>query len=74
VELSWAFGLAESEARGVTGGNLTLVDRNAKWHRDPASDKQLAKLYEFGVYRTDLTKGEASDLLGQLFVEQRYSS
>ena len=29
VELSWAFGLAESEARQVTGGNLTLVDRNA---------------------------------------------
>jgi hypothetical protein len=37
----------------------------------PASDKQLAKLYEFGVYRTELTKGEASDLLGQLFAEQR---
>ena len=55
----WAFGLAESEARQVTGGNLTLVDRNARWRRAPATDKQIAKLAEFGVYRTSLTKGEA---------------
>ena len=70
VDLSWAFGLAESGARRVTKGNLTLVDKNAQWRQDPASDKQIAKLAEFGVYRTDLTKGEASDLLGQLFAEQ----
>lgn len=70
VELSWAFGLAESEARRVTKGNLTLVDKSAGWRQDAASDKQIAKLAEFGVYRTDLTKGEASDLLGQLFAEQ----
>jgi superfamily II DNA or RNA helicase len=70
VELSWAFGLAESEARRVTSGNLVLVDRGARWRQYPASDKQLAKLAEFGIYRTDLTKGEASDLLGQLFAEQ----
>ncbi|MBC8229495.1 DEAD/DEAH box helicase [bacterium] len=67
VELSWAFGLAESEARRVTRGNLTLVDKNALWRQDPATDKQIAKLAEFGVYRTSLTKGEASDLLAQLF-------
>ena len=71
VELSWAFGLAESEARRVTGGNLTLVDKNARWRRDPASDKQLAILSELGVYQTDLTKGEASDLIGQLFAERQ---
>jgi superfamily II DNA or RNA helicase len=70
VELSWAFGLAESEARRVTMGNLTLVDKNARWRQDPATEKQIAKLAFFGVLRTDLTKGEASDLLGQLFVEQ----
>lgn len=70
VDLSMAFGLAESEARLVTRDNLTLVDKNARWRQDPSSDKQIAKLAEFGVYRTDLTKGEASDLLGQLFAEQ----
>ena len=70
VELSWAFGLAESEARRVTMGNLTLVDKNARWRQDPATEKQIAKLAFFGVLRTDLTKGEASDLLGQLFAEQ----
>jgi superfamily II DNA or RNA helicase len=70
VELSWAFGLAESEARRVTQGNLTLVDKNAPWRQHPASDKQIAKLAEFGIYRTFLTKGEASDLLAQIFAEQ----
>ena len=70
VELSWAFGLAESEARRVTSGNLVLVDRSSPWRQYPASDKQIAKLAEFGVYRTDLTKGEASDLLAQIFAEQ----
>jgi len=72
VELSWAFGLAESEARRVTHGNLTLVDRNARWRQDPATYKQIAKIAEYGVYRTDLTKGEASDLLAQIFAEQQY--
>lgn len=67
VELSWAFGLAESEARKVTSGNLALVDKNARWRRHPATYKQLAKLAEFGVYDTNLTKGEASDLLAQFF-------
>lgn len=74
VELSWAFGLAESEARQVTGGNLTLVDKNARWRGDPASDKQLAKLAEYGFYHTDLTKGEASDLLSQIFAQQQSSA
>jgi hypothetical protein len=88
VDLSWAFGLAESEARRVTMGNLfvvlttnpkvlskqqdnlRLVDKNARWRQDPATEKQMATLAEFGVYRTDLTKGEASDLLGQIFAQQ----
>jgi superfamily II DNA or RNA helicase len=46
VELSWAFGLAESEARRVTRGNLTLVDKKARWRQDPATDKQIATLAE----------------------------
>lgn len=70
VDLSWAFGLAESEARRVTGGNLTLVDKNARWRQDPATDKQIRKLATFGVYDVGLTKGEASDRLSQIFAEQ----
>ena len=70
VELSWAFGLAESEARLLTGGNLTLVDKNARWRQDPATDKQIALLAEYGVYDVNLTKGEASDLLAQFFANK----
>jgi superfamily II DNA/RNA helicase len=70
VELSWAFGLAESEARRVTAGNLVLVNRSAKWRQDPATDKQVALLAEYGVFDVNLTKGEASDLLAKIFAEQ----
>jgi hypothetical protein len=70
VELSWAFGLAESEARLLTGGNLTLVDKNARWRQDPATDKQVALLAEYGVYDVTLTKGEASDMLAQIFANK----
>jgi hypothetical protein len=70
VELSWAFGLAESEARRVTGGNLVLVDKNAYWRRKPASVKQLAILSQYGIYRASMTKGEASDLISQAFAEK----
>jgi superfamily II DNA or RNA helicase len=71
ADLSWAFGLAESEARRVTGGNLTLVDKSARWRQEPASDKQIAKLAEYGIFKPELTKGGASDLLAQLFAGQR---
>jgi len=67
VELSWAFGLAESEARRVTSGNLVLVDRNARWRRQPATDKQMAILSQYGIYRINITKGEASDLISKAF-------
>ena len=70
VELSWAFGLAESEARLLTGGNLTLVDKNARWRQDPATDKQIAILAEYGVYDVNLTKGEASSMLAQFFANK----
>ena len=81
VELSWAFGLAESvrfahqrlrlmEARVLTGGNLTLVDKNARWRQDPATDKQIAILAEYGVYDVNLTKGEASSMLAQFFANK----
>jgi hypothetical protein len=62
--------LAESEARRVTGGNLTLVDKNAQWRQDPATDKQIAILAEYGVYDVNLTKGEASDMLAQIFANK----
>ena len=70
VELSWAFGLAESEARLLTGGHLTLVDKNARWRQDPATDKQIAILAEYCIYDVNLTKGEASDMLAQIFANK----
>lgn len=48
-----------------------LVDRRAKWRDAPATEKQLARLARFRIYRKDLTKGEAKALLDRLFSRRR---
>ncbi len=44
---------------------------NGAWRIHPASEKQIATLEKFKVqYRDDITKGEASDLLQELFARR----
>ncbi len=62
LPLPYAQGFAEDFARqqGVT----QLVDVEAAWRRDPASEKQAALLGKLGIaVRPELTKGEAADLI-----------
>jgi len=51
-------------------GSVQTVSRENRLFKLP-TDFDFIVSYEFGVYRTELTKGEASDLLAQLFAEQR---
>jgi hypothetical protein len=62
LDLGFAQGVAEDYARRAGAG--TLVNRNANWRRDRATDGQLAALRRFGLaIHPNLTKGEASDLI-----------
>ena len=62
LPLGYAQGASEDYARKA--GALALLDPNARWRQDPASDKQLYLLRKFGIrFATGLTKGEAYDLL-----------
>jgi hypothetical protein len=66
LPLSYAQGFAEDFARKI--GLSPLLDPNAAWRSDDATEKQLAALRKWRVaVKPGITKGEASDLLGALF-------
>jgi len=71
--LSWAMGIAESEAEEITRGKLGLVLKSARWRSEPATQKQLRilDLYRVEYDRQRITKGEASDLISILFAGSR---
>ena len=62
LPLAYAQGLAEDYARHL--GVARLVEAEAPWRQQPATEKQTALLRKLGLaVRSDLTKGEATDLL-----------
>ena len=62
LPLPYAQGLAEDYARHL--GVARLVEAEAPWRQQPATEKQTALLRKLGLaVRAGLTKGEAADLL-----------
>src|SRR5712691_11293965 len=62
LPLAYAQGLAEDYARHL--GVVRLLEAEAPWRQQPATEKQTALLRKLGLAaRTGLTKGEAADLL-----------
>jgi hypothetical protein len=62
LPLPYAQGLAEDYARHL--GVVRLVEVEAPWRQQPATEKQTALLRKLGLAaRAGLTKGEAADLL-----------
>jgi len=62
LPLAYAQGLAEDYAQHL--GVARLVEAEAPWRQQPATEKQTALLRKLGLaVRPDLTKGEATDLL-----------
>jgi hypothetical protein len=67
--LKLAGGLAQAEAMHCAGlwlnQNASLhLAASTRWHAEPASPAQLALLSQHGVDASDLSRGEASDLIG----------
>lgn len=62
-----AFQAADSLVQQHATKNLTIVKREAAWHKDPPTEKQLAMLAKFFKGKQlppNLTKGQASKLIG----------
>lgn len=65
-DVGYAQGAAEDWARRQ--GTSVLVERTARWLKDPASDKQREALMKWRVpVSAELTKGEAADQLSLIF-------
>ena len=65
LPLPYAQGLAEDYARHL--GVARLVEAEAPWRQQPATEKQTALLRKLGLAaREGLTKGEAADLLAAI--------
>lgn len=65
LPLAYAMGAAEDAARTKGAGNL--VNPNARWRREPATEKQINALERWRVVvPSDLTRGQASDMLTAL--------
>jgi ATP-dependent helicase IRC3 len=62
---------ADAYVRGRFPHALGLVDRSASWRTDPASEKQIALLHRYRLYRPGLSKGQAGELLDAYFARLR---
>jgi len=68
--LDWCQSFSEKKARMLLADRdaVKLVDRNAPWRNQPASEKQLELLRKFRVpFVPELTKGQAADILDPIF-------
>src|SRR5947209_1845043 len=73
LPLPYAQGLAEDYARHL--GVARLVEAEAPWRQQPATEKQTALLRRLGMAaRAGLTKGEAADLLAAVLGDWGESS
>ncbi|MBT9258191.1 MAG: DEAD/DEAH box helicase [Clostridiales bacterium] len=68
---SYAIAIAEEEARKKAA---RLVSRDAKWRNLPPTPKQLELLLKLGHGTTGLTRGEAADLINELFARRQLMS
>ncbi len=72
INLSWAMGIAESQAEEITEGKLGVALKAARWRLEPATEKQLKILNMYDVdYDSDITKGEASDVIDVIFAQKK---
>ena len=70
LALDWAQSMAEKKALLILANkqSTVLVDQNARWRSQPASDKQLDLLRKFHQpVQEGITKGQASDVLDPIF-------
>lgn len=63
LSLGYAQGVAEDYAR-AHARDTRLIDREARWRKEPASEKQMAQLKRWKIPAPpDVTKGQAAELI-----------
>lgn len=72
--LEEVFAAADKLVTETVPESLKIVKREEKWHNDPPTEKQLKTLMKFFKGKPlplDLTKGQASKILGQYFAGKK---
>jgi hypothetical protein len=60
-------------SRYEAAGLLKLADPNARWRRKLPTPRQREFLWDRGLWRPGLTRGEASDLISEAIERERHS-
>lgn len=68
LDLGYGQGICEDYVRRNGGGAFAAKD--AKWRKVGASKKQIELLKKIGGYKEGLSKGDATDLIGQFFARK----
>jgi hypothetical protein len=58
-------------SRWEAAGLIKMHSPHAAWKREPPTDRQEQFLRPRGLWREGLTRGEASDLIGEALVKER---
>lgn len=72
IDINWALGIADAAAAKIMKGKTILIRKDAEWRIRPASKSQMDILKKFNVPydRMAITKGQASDIISQLFAKK----
>lgn len=69
IQLDYAMGLAEDWVRRNKDFE-SWSSKNARWRQDPPTEKQMDILIKMGIDPTEITKGEAMQLISQRINER----
>ena len=68
LDLGYGQGVCEDYVR--RNGGRAFAAKDAKWRKVLASEKQVELLKKIGAYKEGMSKGNATDLIGQFFARQ----
>lgn len=72
LDIGYAQGLAEEYLREKLGWKAKyFASKEAKWRKQPPTEKQIELLVRFGLFRPDITRGEAAEMLDRFFAARQ---
>ncbi len=72
LDIGYAQGLAEEYLREKLGWKAKyFASKEAKWRKQPPTQKQIELLIKLGLFRPNISRGEASEMLDRFFAAKQ---
>ncbi|MGI9862737.1 DEAD/DEAH box helicase [Moorella naiadis] len=72
LDIGYAQGLAEEYLREKLGWKAKyFASKEARWRKQPPSEKQVEWLVKLGLFRPGITRGEAAEMLDKFFAARQ---